>query len=323
MALIECPECKNRISDKAHACPHCGLPGSFFNTDINVQEDKPGDAGELTGGNVLAEQPQDSRTEDREKLQPGKNYNVIRDVLISFEKDYLEFFGEDRYIAGSEQRKLYSRYEDYLSMLKDPLVEQYIKTNSARLGLDIRQVFRFIERMEHMAADVNAFNDKFVSRKMTEYKDYFDSMLKRVDPNVLLDNEQRRAVLIDDDYCLLIAGAGAGKTTTMAAKVKYLVDKCGVCPEDIIVISYTNKAVDELRERICHKLAIPAKVTTFHAFGYELLKKASPTPPQVNPRAYSIIFEMLEKSIFHNKALMKKLILFFGYYCHRRGIIDP
>jgi DNA helicase-4 len=47
-----------------------------------------------------------------------------------------------------------------------------------------------------------------------------------------------------------VAGAGAGKTTTMAAKVKYLVDKQHVSPEDIIVISYTNKAINELKERI-------------------------------------------------------------------------
>ena len=48
-------------------------------------------------------------------------------------------------------------------------------------------------------------------------------------------------MLTDEDYCLLIAGAGAGKTTTMAAKAKYLVDKQGVKPEDIIVISIQIK----------------------------------------------------------------------------------
>lgn len=157
-------------------------------------------------------------------------------------------------------------------MLKDPLVEQYIETNSAKLGLDLRQVQRFINLMERMQADVDVHNERFISRKLKEYKGYFDGMLNEVDPDVLLDQEQRRAVLTDDDHCLLIAGAGAGKTTTMAAKVKYLVDKLGISPDDIIVISYTNKAVDELRERICVKLGIPARVTTFHAFGYDLLK---------------------------------------------------
>ena len=70
-----------------------------------------------------------------------------------------------------------------------------------------------------------------------------DTILRKVDPNVKLDEEQRQVVLSDEDYTLVVAGAGAGKTTTMAAKVKYLVEKRGVKPEQILVISYTNKAV--------------------------------------------------------------------------------
>jgi len=99
---------------------------------------------------------------------------------------------------------------------------------------------------------------------------------------VKLDDEQRKAVLADEDYCLLIAGAGAGKTTTMAAKVKFLVDCQRVRPEDIIVISYTNKAIDELKDRINNKLNIPVKICTFHSFGYEILRQGNQTPPSVN-----------------------------------------
>ena len=48
---------------------------------------------------------------------------------------------------------------------------------------------------------------------------------------------------------LVIAGAGAGKTTTVAAKVKYLVEKKGIRPDQILVISFTNKAVGELQDK--------------------------------------------------------------------------
>ena len=101
---------------------------------------------------------------------------------------------------------------------------------------------------------------------MRREKDYFDNILKEIDPEIQLDDEQRRAVITDDDHCLLVAGAGAGETTTMAAKVKYLVEKKHVSPEEIIVISYTNKAIGELRERINQGLGIPAKICTFYAF---------------------------------------------------------
>ncbi|MEW6662079.1 MAG: UvrD-helicase domain-containing protein [Bacillota bacterium] len=313
MALIKCPECGKRISDKADACPHCGLPGRFF-AAVSKHIYSPEDTRDLPSDDRKLTQPKDIYSENNSVSEVNKDYNLIRNVLISFEKDYLEFFARDRYIASSEQRRLYNGYSKYLDMLKNPLVAQYIKVNSTRLGFDNEQVSRFISRMERLSTEVDNFNDSIISKKLRESERYFDNILKKIDPGIVLDEEQRRAVVTDDDYCLVIAGAGAGKTTTMAAKVKYLVDKCGVYPEDIIVISYTNKAVDELRDRINKKLGINAKVTTFHAFGYEILKKASAEPPRVNSHAYSIIFEMLEKSIYSNKSLLKKLILFFGYY---------
>ena len=138
--------------------------------------------------------------------------------------------------------------------------------------------------------------------------------MKEIDPEIQLDDEQRRAVIVDDDHCLLVAGAGAGKTTTMAAKVKYLVEKKHVSPEEIIVISYTNKAIGELRERINQGLGIPAKICTFHAFAFDIVKQFSAEPPEVNFSSYKIISDMLERVIFHDKELMRKLVMFLGYY---------
>jgi DNA helicase-4 len=100
----------------------------------------------------------------------------------------------------------------------------------------------------------------------------------------------------------------------MAAKVKYLVEKKRVNPEEIIVISYTNKAIGELRDRINKGLGIPAKICTFHAFAFDIVKQFSAEPPEINFSSYQIIFEMLEKAIFNNKPLMRNLVLFLGYY---------
>ena len=72
-------------------------------------------------------------------------------------------------------------------------------------------------------AYVEKHNNVFINRKLEEEKEYFDKMFDDIDPNIKLDDEQRKAILNDEDYSLIIAGAGAGKTTTMAAKVKYLI----------------------------------------------------------------------------------------------------
>ena len=80
-------------------------------------------------------------------------------------------------------------------------------------------------------------------------------------------------MLTDEDYCLVIAGAGAGKTTTVAAKVKYLVEKKNINPREILVVSFTNKAVGELQEKIKKQLKIDCPITTFHSTGNAILHK--------------------------------------------------
>ena len=87
-----------------------------------------------------------------------------------------------------------------------------------------------------------------------------------------------------------------------------------VNPEEIIVISYTRKAIGELKDRINNGLHIPAEICTFHKFAFDIVKRFSSEPPEVNLSSYKIIFDMLEHAIFHNKPLMRNLVLFMGYY---------
>ena len=71
-------------------------------------------------------------------------------------------------------------------------------------------------------------NKLFIRKKLKEYKEYFDHILDKENKNIKLDFEQRLAILTDEDYNLIIAGAGSSKTTTMVAKIKYLIEKFGV-----------------------------------------------------------------------------------------------
>ena len=295
MALIQCPECGKSISDKSDVCVHCGLPSSYFRIESHYSQ-----------SNLV-----DNKNENNDN---PVDYSELRNVFIAFDKEYPELFSGAKYISMREIDRIKRVYGDYYVFLQNQLILQYVNTNSGSLKIEISQLNRFIDKLTNIDRDREIYNERYIETKLKDYKDYFDNILKEIDPNIYLDEEQRRAVLTNENHCLLVAGAGAGKTTTMAAKVKYLVDKEEINPEDIIVISYTNKAIEELKERINKKLKIPAKICTFHSFAYEIVKRTAPAPPEINFSAYNIVFEMLEKRIFDNKKLLKNLVLFLGYY---------
>lgn len=110
-------------------------------------------------------------------------------------------------------------------------------------------------------------NDTFIKEGLWQYGKYFDEMFKYP-----LDLQQRTAVLADEDYMQVIAGAGSGKTTTIQAKVKYLVEKRQVPPEQILLLAFNHSAKDELMKRICEEMHIPVKAHTFHSFGLSVVK---------------------------------------------------
>ena len=96
-------------------------------------------------------------------------------------------------------------------------------------------------------------------------EEYFDNLFKKIDKNIYLDTEQRQVILDDSKYLMVVAGAGSGKTTTMSAKVKYLIEIKKVNPKNIVLISFTNKAVSELRDRINNSFNIPCHISTFNS----------------------------------------------------------
>ena len=162
--------------------------------------------------------------------------------------------------------------------------------------------------------EVKRHNEKYIKDSLIKYKDYFDNMYKGIDDNILLDEEQRIAILTDEDYNLIVAGAGSGKTTTMAAKVKFLVDIKKVDPKDIILISYTNKAVSELKQRINKDFKIPVLVCTFHKFGVEILKSKTDEHLKVLTNSYNLVKDYFDKVLCNDNKKLKEFLKFFVFY---------
>ncbi len=112
----------------------------------------------------------------------------------------------------------------------------------------------------------------FINLALDLYKSYFDNIYINIDSNIRLDTHQRIAILTNSKSELIIAGAGSGKTTTIAAKIKYIVDILKIDSKSILLLSYTNEAVAEMRGIIVDKFNIDVSILTFHKFAILLLK---------------------------------------------------
>lgn len=128
-----------------------------------------------------------------------------------------------------------------------------------------------------------------------------------------LDKEQIEIIKNNDENLMVIAGAGSGKTTTISAKVNYLIEKKNIKDEEILVISFTNKAVNELKERINKDFKHNVKVLTFHKLGYEIIK-ASKKNIKIVKEPNKIIKDYIENEIINNKKELKKFLELFTYY---------
>ena len=220
------------------------------------------------------------------------------------------------YVAKSDYVETLPEYKSTVEYFRVLQSSKMLKNYCNQNGIDEQKVLNVIEQYDHLEELVDAANEKYLEIQMVSDKDYLDNILKDIDSAIVLDDDQRRVVLTDEDYCLVIAGAGAGKTTTVAAKVKYLVEKKNIEPRDILVISFTNKAVGELREKINKDLNIDCPIATFHSTGNAILRINDPETLNIyeGSKLYFLVQDYLKQSVLTNESLVNNLIMFFAVY---------
>ena len=88
-----------------------------------------------------------------------------------------------------------------------------------------------------------------------------------------LNEEQRLAVTSTEGYVRVIAGAGSGKTKALAHRYAYLVQEIGISTANILCVTFTNKAANEMKSRIRSMIgdSDTGLVATFHGFCVQLL----------------------------------------------------
>ncbi len=93
-----------------------------------------------------------------------------------------------------------------------------------------------------------------------------------------LSEAQREAVLHGEGPLLIVAGAGTGKTTVLTRRIAHLITSKRAHPEEILALTFTEKAAVEMAERVDQLIPYgyaETRIATFHAFGDRLLREAA------------------------------------------------
>nr|WP_309690248.1 UvrD-helicase domain-containing protein [Armatimonas sp.] len=118
-----------------------------------------------------------------------------------------------------------------------------------------------------------------------------------------LDPSQEAAAKADYGPLLVGAGPGTGKTRTLTARVLFLVREKNIRPENILALTFSRKAAEEMRERIASEdetIAARAAITTFHSYGLDLLRrhwKLAGLPPRPLMLTEAEAFALLERRV--------------------------
>ena len=134
-----------------------------------------------------------------------------------------------------------------------------------------------------------------------------------------LNPQQREAVETTEGPVLILAGAGSGKTRVITYRIAYLIEHMGVMPESILAMTFTNKAADEMGERVEKlvgglSIAKPV-ISTFHSFCVRVLRRdiealqipsATPGQPPIGHTKKFVIYDESDQQAVV-KSVMKRL----------------
>lgn len=190
------------------------------------------------------------------KNQLREQHDVEAAFLDNFIRPFAALLGKDAFIPSSDWK---------------PMI--YLARNNAKFlrgkrNLLLKETLAGLATFFSAEDKIRSHNKEFVEHELERQRDFFDNVAKYP-----LDTQQRECCIIDEDAGLVVAGAGSGKTSSIQAKVAYLLKVKRVQPSEILLLSFTNKAAQEMTDRIAACVGDGViSATTFHKLGLGIIK---------------------------------------------------
>jgi len=170
----------------------------------------------------------------------------------------------------------------------------------------------FLDTYAHLNSCVGTWNKEFIAKELESTNEFFANI-----DGKSLDIQQRTAAITDEDNTLIVAGAGSGKTLTICGKVRYLIEEKQIHPEEILLISYTIKATEELKNRVSrdHDVSVDAK--TFHKLGLDLITESQQCrPPVADENLLQSYIRTYFAALGKDPQGVATIMTYFGSYLH-------
>lgn len=157
-----------------------------------------------------------------------------------------------------------------------------------RIGSEIHEFVDKVQRIRKLLQDAEGrrktANKTFIQNELDRSRSYFDSIEGKP-----LTQEQRLAIVTDEDSNLVVAAAGSGKTSVIVGKFRWLIDRGYRSANEVLMLVFAKNAESEMSERVMKLLnpnasAIP-KVSTFHGLGYSIVGKVEGKLPSLAKHA--------------------------------------
>lgn len=234
------------------------------------------------------------------RIWPGKKVEeLITECKANFDADVKAVWGN--YITASDKKKIYEKYSFRYNKIKSIKIPQWHYLYP--------EAYSFLSKFQHLNDMINCNNRAYLQNEFEKC----NALLSNIDGKSL-DEQQRMAVVINTHRCLVLAGAGSGKTLTISGKVKYLCEEKHVNSNDILLISFTHKSAEEMTERISGRLGIPIQATTFHKLGLDIIKDATGKAPDVIDSLFDFVKTYFENIVINDPEIIQDLVKYFAYY---------
>ena len=197
--------------------------------------------------------------------------------------------------------------KDFVNRYKPHFQEAYslVKKLEAFNITPSETIFKFISDFGAINRLVKQHNEGIITFLLDTHKEFFDHCLKYP-----LDKQQRRSIVSEEENCLVVSSAGSGKTSSIVGKVKYLTEIKKINPQNILLISYTNKAAAELTERMG---IAGLRGYTFHKLALDIIGQTTGQKPSIYENT-DALFVKIYHELLNDKKFKKSVIEYFIDY---------